>query len=75
MTFVHPLRSPRAPAEGSMEKSLLLAFLHQQGRPPAPIASATSEGTLRRGKERRKKEVRHTSRVPILTSQSSPGER
>lgn len=37
-------RSFIALSEGSMEKSLLSAFLHQQGRPPAPIASATPVG-------------------------------
>ena len=76
MNFVHPLRSPRAPAEGSMEKSLLSASLHQEGRPPAPIASATPVGTLRRVKGTTKeKEARHTFRVPIITSRLSPGAR
>ena len=44
MNFVHSLRSPRAPAGNSMERSFWLAYLHQQGRPPAPIASATPIG-------------------------------
>ena len=39
-------RSFIALSEGSMEKSLLLASLHQQGRPPAPIASATPQPKL-----------------------------
>ena len=73
MNFVHSLRSPRAPAEGSMERSLLTASLHQQGRPPAPIASATP--VVMEQEQRNEQEVRHTFRVPILTSQLSPGAR
>ena len=34
MNFVHPLRSPRAPAEGSMERSLLDGFFLSAGAAP-----------------------------------------
>ena len=76
MNFVHPLRSPRAPAEGSMEKKPFVGFSPSAGAAPC----ADCIGYPRRKPEERirndeRKEARHTSRVPILTSRSSPGER
>jgi len=47
MNFVHPLRSPRAPAEGSMERSLLRASLHQQGaEPKRPLCGIQRGGSV-----------------------------
>ena len=73
MNFVHPLRSPRAPAEGSMEKKPFVGFSPSAGAAPCADCIGYPLKTLNWNDER--KEARHTSRVPILTSRSSPVER
>ena len=76
MNFVHSLRSPTTPAEGSMERGHVHGF-----SPSAEVALCAdcigySHRSAAADQERRyEQEVRHTYRVPILTSRSSPGAR
>lgn len=76
MNFVHSLRSPRAPAEGSMERDHNHGFSPSAGA--APCADCIgyprrNAAAWKRNDER--KEARHTFRVPIITSRLSPGAR
>ena len=76
MNFVHPLRSPRAPAEGSMERGHVHGFSPSAGAAPCADCIGYPHRSAAAGQERRnEQEVRHTYRVPILTSRLSPGAR
>ena len=73
MNFVHPLRSPRAPAEGSMERGHFHGFSPSAGAAPSADFIGYPPRNAAAGQERRdEEEVRHTFRVPILTSRLSP---
>ena len=76
MNFVHSLRSPRVPAEGSMERGHVHGFSPSAGEAPCADCIGYSHRSAAADQERRyEQEVRHTYRVPILTSRSSPGAR
>lgn len=48
MNFVHPLRSPRAPAEGSMERGHIHGFPPSAGAAPCADFIGYPIGALRR---------------------------
>ena len=55
MNFVHPLRSPRAPAEGSMERGHFLGFSPSAGAAPCADCIGYPHRSAAVGQERRKK--------------------
>ena len=72
MNFVHSLRSPRAPAEGSMERGHVHGFSPSAGAAPCADFIGYPRRNAAAGQERRnEQEVRHSFRVPILTSRLS----
>ena len=73
MNFVHSLRSPTAPAEGSMERShFVWLFSISRGGPLRRLHRLPHRNAVAWIKNNERKEVRHKFRVPILTSRSSP---
>ena len=73
MNFVHSLRAPRAPAEGSMERGHNHGFSPSAGAAPCADCIGYPHRSAAAGQKRRnEEEVRHTFRVPIITSRLSP---